>query len=71
MYDTLWQNGVAANLHYIPVHRQPYYEKMGFKSNDFPEAENLHREVISIPMYPGFSQQQQDVVVTILESLLS
>lgn len=71
VYDTLWQNGVAANLHYIPVHRQPYYEKMGFKSDDFPEAENLHREVISIPMYPGFSQQQQGVVVTILESLLS
>ena len=71
VYDTLWQSGVAANLHYIPVHRQPYYEKMGFKSEDFPVAENLHREVISIPMYPGFSQQQQDVVVKILETLLS
>lgn len=71
VYDTLWKNGIAANLHYIPVHRQPYYEKMGFKSDDFPTAENFHREVLSIPIYPGFSQQQQDVVLKTLGALLS
>ena len=46
LYNALWQHGVAANLHYIPVHRQPYYEKLGFKEGDFPEAERFHREVI-------------------------
>ena len=72
IYDVLWQNGVAANLHYIPVHRQPYYESLGFKTGDFPEAEQFHREVISVPMYPALQQQQQDTVVRVfLETLAS
>jgi dTDP-4-amino-4,6-dideoxygalactose transaminase len=71
VYDALWQNGVAANLHYISVHRQPYYESLGFKAGDFAESEQFHREVISLPMYPALSQQQQSEVVTILESFLS
>jgi UDP-4-amino-4,6-dideoxy-N-acetyl-beta-L-altrosamine transaminase len=71
VYDALWQNRVAANLHYIPVHRQPFYENKGFKAGDFPEAESFHREVISIPMYPTLSQQQQDSVVQILRDTLS
>lgn len=68
VYDNLWQNGVAANLHYIPVHRQPYYESKGFALGNFIEAERFHLEAISIPMYPGLSQQQQDTVVQVLES---
>ncbi len=69
IYDTFWENGVAANLHYIPVHRQPFYESKGFKAGDFPEAERFHREAISIPMYPGLSQQQQDTVLQVLENI--
>jgi len=71
VYDALWQNGVAANLHYIPVHRQPYYENKGFKAGDFPEAERFHKEVISIPMYPTLQQQQQECVVQTLRDTLS
>jgi dTDP-4-amino-4,6-dideoxygalactose transaminase len=71
VYDALWQNGVAANLHYIPVHRQPYYESLGFKAGDFPEAERFHREVISIPMYPTLDTQQQTTVIATLTSVLS
>jgi len=70
VYYFFHQNGVAANLHYIPVHRQPYYENLGFKVGDFPVAENFHREVISLPMYPTLSEQQQDNVLAILESFL-
>ena len=66
VYDVLWQNGVAANLHYIPVHRQPYHESLGFKTGDFPEAEQFHREVISVPMYSALQQEQQDTVVRVL-----
>jgi UDP-4-amino-4,6-dideoxy-N-acetyl-beta-L-altrosamine transaminase len=66
VYDAFWQNGVAANLHYIPVHRQPYYEKLGFKAGNFPEAEQFHREVISLPMYSTLTNQQQaDVIRTL------
>jgi len=66
VYDELLKNGVAANLHYIPVHRQPYYEKLGFKVDNFPEAELFHREVISIPMYPTLEPQQQTAVIAVL-----
>jgi dTDP-4-amino-4,6-dideoxygalactose transaminase len=71
VYDELWKNGVAANLHYIPVHRQPYYEKLGFKMGDFPEAEQFHREVISIPMHPTLDPQQQAAVIVTLAKALS
>jgi UDP-4-amino-4,6-dideoxy-N-acetyl-beta-L-altrosamine transaminase len=71
IYDALWQNGVAANLHYIPVHRQPYYEKLGFKAGDFPESEEFHREAISLPMYPTLEPHQQASVITVLAKELS
>jgi UDP-4-amino-4,6-dideoxy-N-acetyl-beta-L-altrosamine transaminase len=66
IYDMLWQNGVAINLHYIPVHRQPYYENLGFKAFDFPESEQFHREVISFPMYPTLTNDQQAYVIKLL-----
>ena len=71
IYDELCENGVAANVHYIPVHRQPYYESKGFKAGDFPEAERFHREAISIPMYSGLSQQQQDTVIKVLRNIFA
>ena len=63
LYDALRQNGVAANVHYIPVHRQPYYEKLGFKLGDFPGAEQFHREVISLPIYPTLSEDQHKQIL--------
>lgn len=66
VYDTLLQNGVSANVHYIPVHRQPYYESLGFKAGDFPEAECFHREVISIPMHSALETEQQEAVINAL-----
>jgi len=71
VYDALWQNGVAANLHYIPVHRQPYYEKLGFKVGDFSESEQFHREVISLPMYSTLTNEQQKAVIAVLAKVLS
>lgn len=70
MYKDLWERGIGANLHYIPVHRQPYYEDLGFKVGDFPVAEQFHREVISLPMYPMLTNDQRkatcDALVTAL-----
>ena len=70
IYDILWDNGIAANLHYIPVHRQPYYENLGFKAGDFPEAEQFHREAITLPIYPGLTQPEQELVIDTLASSL-
>lgn len=70
VYDALTQNGIGANLHYIPVHRQPYYENMGFKVGDFIESEIFHQEVISIPMYPGLLVRQRELVIDFLKVFL-
>jgi dTDP-4-amino-4,6-dideoxygalactose transaminase len=66
LYDALWRNEIAANLHYIPVHRHPYYEKLGFTERDFPESEKFHREAISLPMYPGLTERSQDNIFRIM-----
>jgi UDP-4-amino-4,6-dideoxy-N-acetyl-beta-L-altrosamine transaminase len=70
IYDALWENDIAANILYIPVHRQPYYENLGFSSGDFPEAEQFHREVICLPIFPKLNKEQQTKVVKSLKLIL-
>ena len=70
VFEGLRAQGIGVNLHYIPVHTQPYYQKMGFKKGDFPAAERYYSEAISLPMYQGLTEQQQDEVVRVLESVL-
>lgn len=71
IYDALWNAGIAVNLHYIPVYRQPYYEAMGFKAGYCPEAEHYHKEAISLPMYPLLKRWQQDQVIAALREALA
>lgn len=71
VYAALRAEGILVNLHYIPVYRQPYYEKMGFRKGYCPEAEKYYSEVISIPMYPGLTKSQQDIVVGAIKLLLN
>ena len=68
LFESLKQNGVGPNLHYIPVHCQPYYEQFGFKCGDYPEAELFYREALSIPMYPSLTERQLEVVENALIS---
>jgi UDP-4-amino-4,6-dideoxy-N-acetyl-beta-L-altrosamine transaminase len=63
VFDALRAAGIGVNLHYIPVYRQPYYERMGFRVADFPEAERYYAEAISLPMFPQLSEQDQQRVV--------
>ena len=71
VYEMLRAAGVLVNLHYIPVYRQPYYEQMGFSVGYCAEAEQYYSEAISLPMYPGLTEQQQDYVVSALNNALS
>lgn len=71
VYNELIKNNIIVNLHYIPVHRQPYYENLGFKKNDFPIAEKLHKEIISIPIYPSIQVEQQDYVLETLKKAIN
>lgn len=70
VFEALRAKDIIVNLHYIPVHTQPYYENMGFQVGQFPEAERYYAEAISIPMYPIMSESQQDEVVSCLREAL-
>ncbi|WP_241132683.1 UDP-4-amino-4,6-dideoxy-N-acetyl-beta-L-altrosamine transaminase [Achromobacter insuavis] len=70
VFDAMRQNGIGVNLHYIPVHLQPYYAAMGFKAGDFPEAERYYSEAISLPMYAILQEAEQDRVVDVLRQAL-
>ena len=71
VFEELRQKGIGVNLHYIPVHTQPYYRRLGFKPGDFPQAEQYYREAISLPLYAGLSNAEQDSVVQALKEVLS
>jgi UDP-4-amino-4,6-dideoxy-N-acetyl-beta-L-altrosamine transaminase len=70
IFDSMRLHGVGVNLHYIPVHTQPYYHKMGFNRGDFPESEQYYAEAISLPMYAGLNDGEQDQVVEALKKSL-
>jgi UDP-4-amino-4,6-dideoxy-N-acetyl-beta-L-altrosamine transaminase len=70
VFDAMRAQGIGVNLHYIPVHTQPFYARMGFRAGDFPEAERYYGEAISLPMYATLSEEQQDAVMHALGSAL-
>lgn len=70
VFDFMRSAGIGVNLHYLPVHLQPYYQALGFAIGDFPEAEAHGREAITLPMFPGLSEQMQDEIVARLEDAL-
>lgn len=70
VFEALRAAGIGVNLHYIPVHLQPYYQRIGFKSGDFPVAERYYEEAISLPLFPTITDKQQDQVVgALIQSL--
>ena len=71
IFEGLRAAGILVNLHYIPVHTQPYYQRMGFTAGMFPEAEQYYSEAISLPMFAGLTNEQQDRVVAALRGVLS
>ena len=70
LYNHLRSRGVGVNVHYIPVHLQPFYRSLGFNPGDFPQAEKYYRNAISIPLYPNLSEDDQDVVVNSLREFM-
>lgn len=70
VFEGLRAKGIIVNLHYIPVHLQPYYQRLGFKVGQFPEAERFYAEAISLPMYATLSEEQQDKVVGAISQVI-
>jgi len=70
VFEELRKAGIGVNLHYIPVHLQPYYRGLGFKPGDFPEAERYYREAMTLPLFPRLTQEEQYLVIAKLRMTL-
>jgi UDP-4-amino-4,6-dideoxy-N-acetyl-beta-L-altrosamine transaminase len=69
-FKQLREKGIGVNLHYIPVHTQPYYRELGFVAEQFPESENYYKDAISIPLFHTMTEVQQDEVIAVLKNIL-
>lgn len=70
LYERLWQAGIGVNVHYIPVHLQPYYRDLGFAAGDFPEAERYYSAALTLPLFPAMSDKEQEQVIELLHKEL-
>jgi UDP-4-amino-4,6-dideoxy-N-acetyl-beta-L-altrosamine transaminase len=71
VYEDLRRRGIGVNVHYIPVHLQPYYRALGFGEGDFPNAEAYYRDAITLPLFPGMRDEDVATVVEAVEGALS
>ncbi|NBT41844.1 MAG: UDP-4-amino-4,6-dideoxy-N-acetyl-beta-L-altrosamine transaminase [Alphaproteobacteria bacterium] len=71
VFQSLRDRNILVNLHYIPVHTQPYYQNMGFSWGDFPHAENYYRSAISIPIFPTLTDVEQTQIIKALHEILT
>ena len=70
VFEELRSRGIGVNVHYMPIHLQPYYRRLGFKLGQFPESEAHGDQAITLPLYPGLTHEQQDMVVSALKEVL-
>jgi UDP-4-amino-4,6-dideoxy-N-acetyl-beta-L-altrosamine transaminase len=70
IFNFLVENDVGVNVHYIPIHTQPYYLQFGFSKGDFPNSESYYSRAISIPLFHNMAVEQQDKVIDILRKAL-
>ena len=70
LYSTLKKNKIGSQVHYMPVHLQPYYRKLGFKEGDFPNAEEYAKKALSIPLFPGLEVQERDRITRIIQETI-
>ena len=70
VFKCLRDRNILVNLHYIPIHTQPYYQSMGFSWGDFPMAETYYKSAISLPIFPAMTFQMQTEVISSLHEIL-
>lgn len=71
MFEELRAAGVGVNLHYIPIHVQPYYQQQGFQHGDYPNAECYYQQSISIPLHINLSESQQLYIINTIKNLVA
>lgn len=70
VFEELRSKNIGVNLHYIPIHTQPYYQKLGFESGDFPNAEQYYQEAISLPLFPTINEDDFKSVIEAIKDVL-
>jgi UDP-4-amino-4,6-dideoxy-N-acetyl-beta-L-altrosamine transaminase len=70
IFDGMRAVRIGVNVHYIPIHLQPYYRALGFNPGDYPVAEAYYNRAISLPMFPALTAEQQERVARTLGALL-
>ena len=63
LYNFLRENKIFTQVHYIPIHLQPYYKKLGWKKGDFPVAEQYYEKALTLPIYPTLSDVEQNYII--------
>ncbi|WP_186580809.1 UDP-4-amino-4,6-dideoxy-N-acetyl-beta-L-altrosamine transaminase [Aquibacillus kalidii] len=71
IYEELLQQNIGVNVHYIPVHLQPYYQERGYKQGSCPIAENLYEEIITLPLFPAMTEKDVMDVIRVVKSVIS
>ncbi|MBR0953447.1 UDP-4-amino-4,6-dideoxy-N-acetyl-beta-L-altrosamine transaminase [Bradyrhizobium canariense] len=71
VFEALRAAGIGVNVHYIPVHTQPYYQRLGFNFGMFPEAESYYQDAITLPLFSKMTNDEQDTVVAALTKILA
>ena len=70
IFEELRENNIGVNVHYIPIHKQPYYTALGFNNGNFPNCEAYYDRAISIPLFHSMTEFQQDEVFNALRMAL-
>jgi UDP-4-amino-4,6-dideoxy-N-acetyl-beta-L-altrosamine transaminase len=70
IYQQLHAKGVGVNVHYIPIHLQPYYQNIGFKQGDFPMSEHFYKHALTLPLFPSLTATEQLKVIDSLHEVL-
>ncbi len=70
VHKELLDSGIGVNLHYFPVHLQPWFSQYGFEEGDFPEAESYSKSAVSIPLYYDLTAESQEKVISEIARIL-
>ena len=70
VHEELLNYGIGVNLHYIPIHTHPYYQKMGFKKGDFPQSERFYSQAISLPIHPTLRKEEQNKIIAAVKEII-
>lgn len=69
--EELGKRGIGTSVHFIPLHRHPFYKSLGYKIDDFPLSEKAYHSIISIPIYPGLKKKEVEYVIENIIDLIN